>query len=506
VRAALLAVIVCLAAWSGRRALGFNPLAAAALVVLAINPSELFRTGAQLSFLCVAVLIWVGQASWNCRSVTDPLDRLIAESRPWHAKVARFAGHWTVLLLVTSAAVWLATLPLVLYRFHLASPVALVISPLVWLLALVAMWAGFVTLACGWLMPAVAMVAGPICSAALSGLAGVVDWAEGVPGGHFFAPGPACWWVIGFYVGLFAVMYRPTLLVRRWQVGLLSVWMLLGLVPPLARPIARGDALRCTFVAMGHGACVVLETPEGQTLLYDAGALTAPEYATETVAGYLWSRGHWRIDAIILSHADVDHYNAVPGLLDRFRVGAVYVSPLMFDAFGATGPTRGPATLRLAIERAGVPLREIWSGDRLRVGSVTLEVIHPPRLGVIGRDNANSITLVVEYGGRRVLLPGDLETPGLEDVIAELPIDCDIVMAPHHGSRLSDPPGFAAWSTPEWVVISGGPGDDPMVRQTYEAVGAAVLNTGEVGAIEFAVANSTAEPIRATVWRPRDGQ
>ena len=94
---------------------------------------------------------------------------------------------------------------------------------------------------------------------------------------------------------------------------------------------------------MGHGTCVVLETPDGQTLLYDAGSLGPPEFATESVAGYLWQRGIMRIDGIILSHADVDHYNAVPGLLERFRVGAVYVSPVMFDWYGATGPERGAA-------------------------------------------------------------------------------------------------------------------------------------------------------------------
>jgi competence protein ComEC len=367
------------------------------------------------------------------------------------------------------------------------------------------MWAGFLTLAGGWVLPVLALVAGPICDASLAGLVDVVNWAEAVPGGYFWAPGPAWWWVIGFYLGLAAVMLRGrTLVAPRWQVALVCLWILVGLAPSLARAWTRGDELRCSFVAVGHGTCVVLQTPDGQTLLYDAGMLGPPEYATQTVAGYLWDRGLWRIDAILLSHADVDHYNAVPGLVERFRVGTVYVSPLMFDEFGATGPTRGPEMLRLAIAQASVPIREIWSGDRLRVGAdVTIDVIHPPRLGVVGRDNANSITVVVEHAGRRLLLPGDLETPGLEDVMAELPVDCDVLMAPHHGSRRSDPPGFAAWSTPEWVVISGGADADPEVRRSYELAGAQVLNTGEVGAVEFAMRR---QRIDAAAWRPVVGR
>ena len=50
------------------------------------------------------------------------------------------------------------------------------------------------------------------------------------------------------------------------------------------------------------------------------------------------------------------------------------------------------------------------------------------KVGVIGSDNANSIVLLVEHAGRKIILPGDLESPGLEDLLAELPIDCDVVI------------------------------------------------------------------------------
>ncbi len=241
---------------------------------------------------------------------------------------------------------------------------------------------------------------------------------------------------------------------------------------------------------MGHGTCVVLETPTGETLLYDAGALGSPEYATQSIASYLWHRGIMRIDGLIISHADVDHFNAVPGLLERFRIGAIYVSTVMFDEFGDAAALGAPQELRRAIRDAGVSTREVWAGDRLRIGSeLTIEILHPPRAGVVGNDNANSITLAVEHRGKRLLLPGDLESPGLDDVIAELPYDCDVLLAPHHGSRHSDPPGFAAWSRPEWVVISGGRGDDvEPVIETYKRAGARVVRTHDAGLVRFSIA------------------
>jgi competence protein ComEC len=68
--------------------------------------------------------------------------------------------------------------------------------------------------------------------------------------------------------------------------------------------------------------------------------------------------------------------------------------------------------------------------------------------------------------------------------MAELPYDCDVLMAPHHGSRQSDPPGFAAWSTPELVVISGGHDDSvDSVTETYSRAGARVVKTHERGRV-----------------------
>jgi competence protein ComEC len=297
----------------------------------------------------------------------------------------------------------------------------------------------------------------------------------------------------------------------RWQVAALCAWIAFGCLPPVVRTMMR-DGLNCSFVAVGHGTCVLIEGPGGETLLYDAGSLGSPDAATRTISSYLWHRGHLRIDGIVLSHADIDHYNAVPGLLERFRVGAIYVSPVMYRSCGfgeAEGDAKpqakeaidGPGALREAIERARVPVRQVWAGDRLRLGpEVAIDILHPPRLGVVGNDNANSITLVVEHAGRRVLLPGDLESPGMEDLTAERPYDCDVLLAPHHGSRRSDPPGFAAWSTPEWVVISGGNVDVAPSIRSYENAGARVFQTHREGTVEIALSRG---PIRvATRQRP----
>lgn len=124
VRATILVVTTCFAWMSLRRMSLVNTLSLAAMVVLAINPADLFRTGPQLSFLAVATLAWFQRYLLRTEP-DDPLDRLIARTRPWHVKGAKFVGRYVWKLFVVSAVIWLIALPLVMFRFHLFSPVSL---------------------------------------------------------------------------------------------------------------------------------------------------------------------------------------------------------------------------------------------------------------------------------------------------------------------------------------------------------------------------------------------
>jgi len=494
VRATVMVWLMCLALWSGRPRSTFNLLAAAALVVIAMNPAELFRIGPQLSFMAVIVMFWVGPRVMR-REAADPLARLIESARPLPVRVARrFLASQGRFLLVTTA-IWLISLPLVLARFHIVSPAAIVLTPLLALPVACGLLSGFVLVACGWLIWPFSILLGWFCNLCLAFVTAAVAIADRLPGSHFWLPGPAWWWLVGFYglLGMWAVnvRLRPP---RRWCVAILAAWTALGLLAGRLTHAPR-DGLECTFLAVGHGCAAFLELPDGRTLLYDAGQLGAPTAAARSVSSFLWERGRTHIDAVVISHDDVDHFNALPELLRRFSVGVVYVSPVMFD-------DSGPAALALrrAIDAAGIPLREIYAGDRLAsAADCAIEVLHPPRRGTLGSDNANSIVLAIAYRGARLLLPGDLEAPGLNELMAEDPLDCDVLLAPHHGSARSDPPGFAAWTDPEWVVISGDRRSNrPEVAAAYRARGAAVLNTSQRGAVTVAI-NSAG--LRVSTWR-----
>ena len=500
VRASLLTLLMLFAMGAGRKFSPVQLLAAAALVVLAVNPSELFRSGTQLSFLSVLVLVRFGQYL-NRKVEQDPLQRLIAESRPWPQQSARGLATRATHLAAASLIVWLITAPLVAHHFHLSTPGGILVSPIIWPLVAAAIAAGAGAVAVGWAIPPLGSLLGAVCGSCLHATHGVVQYAQSFRVGHCYLPGPSAWWLIVFYAALMLATafprWRPPL---RGQVALVVVWIAVGLIQ-IGGLRRENPALRCTFLAMGHGTCAVLEMPGGQTLLYDAGSLGSPEAAGRTIASFLWSRQISHIDAIVVSHADIDHYNAVPTLLERFSVGALYVSPMMFDGVAGAQPDPAAELLEQTATSFGVPRVEVDKNDALKTADPRIEirVLHPPPAGVDGRDNANSLVLAIEYGGRRILLPGDLESPGLEQLTSGPPLDADVLLAPHHGSAGSDPPGFAAWCRPEWVVVSGARGSRTEVAtRTYQQAGAQVLNTSDRGAAEFSISPGG---IRARTYR-----
>jgi competence protein ComEC len=102
-------------------------------------------------------------------------------------------------------------------------------------------------------------------------------------------------------------------------------------------------------------------------------------------------------------------------------------------------------------------------------------------------DNANSVALCVEFAGRRVLLPGDLEGAGLARLLQSAEGPFDVIMAPHHGSVHSDPAGVAGWAAPAWVIVSDQePAAAELVR-AYAAAGARIRDTARFGALQVRI-------------------
>jgi competence protein ComEC len=200
---------------------------------------------------------------------------------------------------------------------------------------------------------------------------------------------------------------------------------------------------------------VVIETGGGHAVLYDCGRMRDPSVGRRVIAPALWARGIHRLDMVILSHADADHYNGLPDLLDRFPISAVVVP----EGFDQARRNPGAAQLLDLVRSRGIAVRTAVAGASWTLGATRYVVHHPPQgWNPSAPDNARSIVLDVGCEGRHVWLTGDLEGDGLSMLVREPPAEpIAVLLAPHHGGRTANPDWLYTWAKPALVVVSQRP-------------------------------------------------
>ncbi len=477
-RAAVLVCVLVGAIVLDARSRLANPLALALLIVLAINPADLFDRGLQLSFLAVAALSWIVGPAWNWfQSEPDPLDQLVASTRPRWQRVGSALCRGVGYALVMSAVVWLANVPLLAARFHLFSPIVVPLTVLMTPLATVALIAGLLLLLVDPWSPLAGSILAKLCGFGIAGMDWCVQAGLRVPWGYWYVPGPPEWWVIGFYVGVVSVLlFRPAGRMRwRWAtIGV--VWLALGFAVPAVR--AAPKLLECKILAVGNGSAAVLRLPNGRTVLVDAGQIGGPRVGARQIAPALWQAGITHLDAVFISHADIDHFNGLPYLVERFSVGEVFVPP----HFARIEQEAVQLVCNVFAER-DIPVRVCWAGDRFELSpGVFANVLHPPA-EFAGEDNEQSLVLLVECLDKRLLLTGDIAESGLRQLLATHPTEVDVLVAPHHGSRRANPPELIKWARPKLVVVSQGRPRSGATLDVYRDAGIPVFSTNDRGAI-----------------------
>ncbi len=514
VRSAAMTVGVCLAGWRHRCSSPANLLAAAALATILWNPSDLFDVGCQLSFLAMAAIVWLVPAvlTWDAPQLL-PLDQLERQTEVWWRARRRLGLAYLRAGVMGSSVVWLAAWPLVSLRFHLVSPVAILVNmPLIPLTSLALLLAGL-TLATSAIWPPLGAPFAWACGWSLHGTEVIVRHATTWPGGHGFGPGPHPVGVGAFY----AILAVATVaMASRWSAPRVRAWWFATIVAGAGLAISpllptRPDVAVADVWAVGHGLSVAVRSPDGRTLLYDAGKMSDPHIGRRVIAPALWSVGVQRIDVLVLSHADSDHFNGVPDLLDRFAIGSVRVPPGFADP-----KNPGAARLVAAIQDRGIPVTPIIAGDRLDLGAgLTVLVRHPESSDVSGTDNARSVVLEVSQQGQRFLLTGDLEREGLTKLLKLPPpnLPVDAILAPHHGGRTSNPVALYDWARPRIVAVSQRPptagSRDSLTFLESSERHPQLLRTWRAGAIQLRwrptglVSTGFLDPLVTTETRPR---
>ena len=312
------------------------------------------------------------------------------------------------------------------------------------------------------------------------------------------SPAAAPWWLFAAAMVGAGWTLSPSGAPMRWA-GLPPIVALLLWSPPAP------EGMRVVFLNVGQGSAVVVRAA-GKTLLYDAGPGFAGRFV---VAPFLRGEGIRKLDAVVVSHGDADHYGGAADVLRAFPAGTVFASFAMDgERFGTAG-TDGEVFINEFCE----------AGTGWRWGEVEFSFLHPDA-DDYGRglsDNEMSCVLKAESPGGSVLLTGDIpaETElalaerlgggGADGEVAGS-LDADVLLASHHGSRLSSAAGFFRAVSPGAVVFSGGGSRSrfghphPEVVSRARSFGASVYRTDRDGAIAVDFA---ADGIRVEKWREK---
>jgi competence protein ComEC len=420
-------------------------IGATATLLILLDPSIVFDVGAWLSFLAVSALGWVSEHEPPPEDRRAPPDAVT-----WQDQFRELMGRsieWVSLNYRRMLAITILAAPLVATQFHVVSLLGMVINILMIPATAMTLICGYIAIFIGLFVPPVASITAMPFDYMLSALQFGVSLAADVRVGFVMTPDLPSWF-IPIYYGFLAlsVAARHTVVRRSFRISLL-IYVII--VFRMICQVPEHHGLTCSVLSVGHGNAVVVQTPDNRVLLFDAGAMHRGERTADTVSRFLWNRGYRMIDAIVISHPDLDHYNAVASLLERMPVGQVFLT----EEFVRTA---SPAVQRVldGISNLNLPVSILSTGDSVACGDLHIAFLKADTLaGSDLSDNEASVTAVLEYRGRRICLPGDLEGNGQLQLLPGLP-QCDVLMSPHHGSPKSNMPALAAAIDPKYVVVS----------------------------------------------------
>jgi len=443
VRAAVIVWAFCAAVLARRRTSALNALCLAAIIVLLIRPTQLFEAGWQLSFAAVAGIL----------ALTSPIERAfhdlthgwfhwqdLSASLPMYA--VKRVGSGAVRLLAAGLGAWMGGAGIQLYHFWTVTPLASLWTVLVFPLVSAILTIGFVKIILFFLLPSLAAVLGTLLALCTDLLAQIVVLLSRLDTNTIVIGRVTVGLVVGYY-GLvlfarFGRIRRPYL--KRVLCFALAV-VLLAWIGTVKWSRTCRDHLQMTCLDVGHGQAIVIQLPHAKTILFDAGSMYQRDIGSRIVLPFLNSVGITELEAIIVSHGDVDHVNGIPETVDGCTVRHVYAG----EAFGVppqSDPTADLLTESLRHRKHPIePLPTV-----LDAGAATIRTLWPPDDPSCSRqlsDNDRSLVLLIEFAGVKILLCSDIEEFAQQQLQVRYPdLRADIVVVPHHGSTTTQDKTF----------------------------------------------------------------
>ncbi len=250
----------------------------------------------------------------------------------------------------------------------------------------------------------------------------------------------------------------------------------------LALPI-EPDAVFVRVVDSGAALATVVRMPGDRYMIYDAGHWAGQGSRSFNAFDDVIPDGA-QIDLLVLSHSDADHQGAVGRIFDNNQWTVTRVLRGGLERTGSNTWVRANNAIRAASGTTlDINLRffEFPMGSTYRFGETYITMVSgfyaPPddwdiQGGPTGGEfrNAGSIVIRLYFAGRTILFTGDAVGRHIGDPVdaiiaserfmvensAVIPIDSDVLIAPHHGADNGSSTDFINAVSPTWVIFSAG--------------------------------------------------
>ena len=178
--------------------------------------------------------------------------------------------------------------------------------------------------------------------------------------------------------------------------------------------------LKVTFLDVGQGDCIFLQTENGDSYLTDGGSSSVSKVGKYRMIPFLKYQGASQIKAVFVSHADSDHYNGIAELLEQAELEGIRVENLVLTDIADECRSEGYEELVELAGQNGITVQLLHEGQQLQDGELLFQCLHPSK-GYRAEDlNETSMVLLVTYREFSMLLTGDVQGAGEEHLTQEL--------------------------------------------------------------------------------------
>jgi competence protein ComEC len=437
-RAGVMVMLWVVAGAYGRKTNPVTILSTAMLIVLVINPLQLFSAGFALSFSAMAGIFLLYPR------FLQGLDRVLpdvkAEKRERYERLLQwFVRRVKQALAVTLSAQLGVLLPIAAYYHHLypySLLFNLLIVPMVGgLVPLYAVTAAalFLPWIGGWLGAALGAVSGLGSEILLR----LVRLSNALPLAEIRVAQPNAWIYIAAFTCAVTVSHFVRASVRRRLIAIAAI----AVVAAAGSYAQSPPPLRYHQFAAGWADSALIV--DGDTAIGIDTGNTGSEMINRLLA-----EGR-DLDALILTHLHADHAGGVDEILDEgIRIKRVYL-PSDYEKHGYSGET---LSVLKRLEAEGVPVACLAAGDTLEFHETTIDVLWPqPGRTREGIDpNDRSLAMLITLGDVRILSMAD--NGMLYERYAAAP--ADVLKAGHHGSKGSSGEDFLKTVDPALAIFT----------------------------------------------------